>query len=106
MMDGANPRSSDIAHISDKSAQFFVGQTYAYGYGGVPKSDTDAIYWFRRAGCIRPHVAEKGVDPVAPHALSVARAYAAGGCGGVEMDIIESLKWLKFAAGGFFLPIV
>jgi TPR repeat protein len=87
-----------LAYLGDKYAQYTVGRIYAYGCGSIPKNDKDAIYWFRRAGL---HVAEEGVDPAAPHALSVAKAYAVGGCGWkVETDHAESLKWLKFAAEG------
>jgi TPR repeat protein len=92
-------RLKPLAQLGDKTAQFLVGSIYAYGSGGIPKSDEDAIYWFRRLGSFGPVVVEKGVDPAAPYALTVAKAYARG-TGGVEADPAESLKWLKLAAEG------
>jgi len=93
-------RLKPIAYLGGKIEQEVVGLIYAYGEGGVPKNDEEAIYWFRRCGFWGPKVvAEEGVDPAASHALRVAKAYA-NGSDGVEADPAESLKWLKFAAKG------
>lgn len=87
-----------IAYFGDKTAQMLVGSIYAYGLGGIPKSDQDAIYWFRRCGPIGALPAD-GSDPVAPLALGVAKVYAEGG-DGVKPDSAESAKWLRIAAKG------
>ena len=93
-------RLKPLAYLGDKTDQLVVGLIYAYGLGGVPKNDDEAIYWFRRRGFWGPNVVvEEGVDPAAPHALQVAKAYA-NGSDGAEVDPAESLKWLKFAAKG------
>lgn len=86
-----------LAQLGDRSAQMLVGSIYAYGWGGIPKSDADAIYWFHRLGSRGPLVAEEGADPAAPYQLMVAKAYASG-ADGVRTDPAESLKWLKLAA--------
>ncbi|BCM18782.1 SEL1-like repeat protein [Mesorhizobium sp. J8] len=86
-----------LAQLGDRTAQMLVGSIYAYGWGGVRKNDTDAIYWFRRLGSAGPLVAEEGADPAAPYQLMVAKAYAAG-ADGVRADAGESSKWLKLAA--------
>ena len=88
-----------LAYLGDKTAQMIVGSIYAYGLNGVPKNEANAIYWFRRCGPIGPLVVEDGVDPAAPHELSVAKAYA-NGSGGVKVDPRESEKWLQLAAKG------
>ena len=41
-----------LAYLGYNKAQLIVGFIYAYGINGVPKNDTDAIYWFRRCGSI------------------------------------------------------
>jgi TPR repeat protein len=66
---------------------------------GVPKSDANAIYWFRRCGPIGPFIDEDGVDPAASHELSVAKAYM-NGSQGAKADAVESEKWLQLAAKG------
>ncbi len=83
-----------LAKLGDQKAQYFMGLMYAFGQG-VPKSDSDAIYWFKRAGMF----AEKGVDPAAPAELGVAKSYAEG-TDGVRVDNAESIKWLQLAAAG------
>jgi hypothetical protein len=88
-----------LARLGDKTAQTLVGSIYAYGCGGIPKSDLDAIYWFHRIGSFGPLVVEAGVDPAAPYELAVAKTYASG-TEGVKADSAESLKWLKLAAKG------
>lgn len=92
-------RLKPLAQLGDKTAQMLVGSIYAYGSGGIPKSDSDAIYWFRRLGSFGPVVVEEGVDPAAPYELAVAKAYASG-AEGVKPDAAESIKWLKLAAKG------
>ncbi|PBB96070.1 SEL1-like repeat protein [Mesorhizobium sp. WSM3862] len=88
-----------LAQLGDGTAQMLVGSIYAYGWGGVHKSDADATYWFRRLGSWGPLVVEEGADPAAPYQLMVAKAYGAG-TDGVRADASESLKWLKLAAEG------
>ncbi|WP_027704082.1 SEL1-like repeat protein [Xanthomonas oryzae] len=88
-----------LAKLGDKTAQMLVGSIYAYGSGGIPKSDADAIYWFHRLGSFGPVVVEEGVDPAAPYELAIAKVYAHG-TEGVNADPAESLKWLKLAAKG------
>ncbi|AZO24533.1 sel1 repeat family protein [Mesorhizobium sp. M1E.F.Ca.ET.045.02.1.1] len=97
--DGAAALASlkPLAQLGDGTAQMLVGSIYAYGWGGVHKSDADAIYWFHRLGPRGPLVAEEGADPAAPYQLMVAKAYAAG-ADGVRADAGESVKWLKLAA--------
>ena len=92
-------RLKPLALLGDKTAQMLVGSIYAYGSGGIPKSDVDAIYWFHRLGSFGPVVVEEGVDSAAPYELAVAKAYAHG-TDGVKADPAESLKWLKLAAKG------
>lgn len=92
-------RLKPLAQLGDKTAQMLIGSIYAYGWGGVSKNDDNAIYWFRRCGPFGNQVVEKGGDPAAPHALSVAKAYA-NGENGLKADHAESVKWLKFAAKG------
>ncbi|MET3521488.1 MULTISPECIES: hypothetical protein [Mesorhizobium] len=87
-----------LAQLGDKTAQTLVGSIYAYGWGGIPKSDADAVYWFDRIGSWGPLAIEDGADPAAPYELAVAKAYA-NGTDGVKADPAESLKWLKLAAG-------
>lgn len=88
-----------LGYLGDKTAQFLLGNAYAFGWSGVQKSDADAIYWFRRIGSFGPVVVENNVDPAAPYELAVAVAYARGE-EGVKIDSVESLKWLKLAAKG------
>lgn len=92
-------RLKPLAQLGDKTARMLVGSIYAYGSGGIPKSDADAIYWFHRLGSFGSVVVEEGVDPAAPYELAVAKAYASGK-EGVKADSAESLKWLKLAAKG------
>lgn len=88
-----------LAQLGDKKAQMLVGYIFAYGWGGVTKNDMDAISWFRRCRSVLGHVAEDGIDPAATFELSVAKAYAEGK-EGVEVDPVESEKWLELAAKG------
>jgi len=88
-----------LAYLGDKTAKFLLGNAYAFGWGGVQKSDANAIYWFRRLGSFGPVVVEEGVDPAAPYALGIAKIYASG-AQGVQANSAESLKWLKLAAEG------
>lgn len=92
-------RLKPLAHLGDKTAQFLLGNAYAFGWSGVQKSDADAIYWFHRLGSFGPVVVEDGVDPAAPYELGVAKTYASG-AEGVQADPAESLKWLELAAKG------
>lgn len=92
-------RLKPLAILGDKSAQVLVGTIYAYGLGGAPKSDQDAIYWFRRSGPVGKYRVEDNTDPAAPFELDVAKAYATGEQG-VKADPAESAKWLKLAAKG------
>jgi len=71
-------RLKPLAQLGDKTARMLVGSIYAYGSGGIPKSDADAIYWFHRLGSFGSVVVEEGVDPAAPYELAVAKAYASG----------------------------
>ena len=88
-----------LANLGDRSAQVMVGYIHAFGTGGVPTSDTDAIYWFRRTGFLNAVVPSDGLDPAAPHELAVAKAFA-NGDQGVKKDLQQSRKWLKLAAEG------
>lgn len=83
-----------LARLGDAQAQFLIGSMYAYGWG-VAKSDSNALYWFRRAG----RYASGESDPAAPAALGVAKSYAEG-TDGVQIDRDESAKWLRIAAAG------
>lgn len=84
-----------LAKLGDHQAQFLLGSIYAYGWGGIPKSDMDAIYWLRRAAMF----AEEGSDPATPAELGIAKSYSEG-TDGVKIDATESAKWLRLAAEG------
>jgi hypothetical protein len=62
-----------LAQLGDKPAQMLVASIYAYGWGGIPKNDADATYWFRRLGSWGPLATQEGVDPAAPYQLMVAK---------------------------------
>jgi TPR repeat protein len=88
-----------LAYLGDKTAQFLLGNAYAFGWSGVQKNDAEAIYWFRRCSSFGPLAIEEGVDPAAPYELGVGKTYASG-AEGVKADPAESLKWLKLADKG------
>ena len=88
-----------LAQLGDKAAQMLVASMYAYGRGGIPKSDVDAIYWFHQLGSFGPLFVDEGEDPAAPYELDVAKTYA-DGKEGVNPDSAESLKWLNLAVKG------
>src|SRR3954470_10283955 len=46
--DTALRRLKPLASVGDSHAQYVLGKMYAMGQG-VPKNDSEAIYWFRRA---------------------------------------------------------
>lgn len=82
-----------LASVGDSHAQYVLGEMYATGKG-VPKNDSEAIYWFRRAA-----IGTRGEsDPAAAAELAVAKSYAQGI--GVKADANESAKWLRKAADG------
>lgn len=82
-----------LASVGDSHAQYVLGEMYATGKG-VPKNDSEAIYWFRRAA-----IGTRGeADPAAAAELAVAKNYAQGI--GVKADADESVKWLRKAADG------
>jgi uncharacterized protein len=84
-----------LARLGDTTAQYLLGNIYAYGWGGVKKNDAEAIYWFKRAAMF----VEDETDPAAPAELAIAKSYAEG-TDGVKVDKIESIKWLRLAAMG------
>jgi TPR repeat protein len=86
-----------LAQLGDGHAQYLLGQMYAFGWG-VPKSDDDAIRWFRKAA-----VWSKGTnDPAAAAEYYVGQAYAEGT--GVPRNEAESQKWFRRAAAGGYKP--
>src|ERR1700741_2059233 len=86
-----------LAQLGDSHAQYLLGQMYAFGWG-VPKSDDDAIRWFRKAGMW----SEGTTDPAAAAEYYVGRSYAEGQ--GVPKDEAESSKWLRRGAEGGYHP--
>jgi TPR repeat protein len=58
----------------------------------VPKDDTAAIYWFRRAGSSMLRTASG--DPAAEESYWVGQHFRERG------DLTESRKWLRIAAQG------
>jgi TPR repeat protein len=92
-------RFKPLAALGDRTAQTLVGSIYAFGWGGVSKNDTEAIYWFRRCGPVGPTERDGAVDRAAQAELVVGKSYATGEQG-VKVDPVESAKWLKLAAKG------
>jgi uncharacterized protein len=86
-----------LAQLGDSKAQYLLGQMYAFGWG-VPKSDEDAIRWFRKAAMW----SEGTTDPAAAAEYYVGRSYAEGQ--GVPKDEVESAKWFRRAAAGGYHP--
>jgi uncharacterized protein len=84
-----------LANLGDKKAQYFLGDIYAHGWGGIQKNDSEAIRWFRHAAM---WVADE-TDPAAPAELEVSKSYA-NGQNTEKVDKAESIKWLKLAAEG------
>ncbi|WP_179119530.1 tetratricopeptide repeat protein [Ensifer adhaerens] len=77
------------AERGNAAAQSMIGSLYAYGRG-VPKDDSQAFHWFKRA-------ADQG-DLSAQYAVS--QLYETGR--GVERDTQAAVHWLKKAAEGGF----
>jgi len=84
-----------LASLGDSKAQYWLGSIYAFGWGGVKKSDEEAVYWFRRAAMF---VTDES-DPAAPAELEVGKTYA-GIYEGAKIDKVESIKWLQLATAG------
>ena len=81
------------ADMGDSTAQRLMGDLSALGWG-VPKSDDDAIKWYRRAG---PD-GESSSDPAAPAMYYIGKKYLGGE--GVPRDESEARKWLQRSANG------
>jgi TPR repeat protein len=90
----AAERLEPLALLGDSTAQFLVGQLYAFGLG-VTKDDERAIMWFRKSAW--EHHGE--LDSAAPAEYYVAQDYAETG-GMVEQNYDEASKWLRRAAEG------
>ena len=75
----------------DASAQYRLGEMYAYGLG-VDKDEAEAVKWYRLA-------AEQGYW-LSQHSLG--EMYAKGR--GVKKDDAEALKWFKLAAEQGYAP--
>lgn len=86
-----------LARLGDSKAQYLVGQMYAFGWG-VPKSDEDAIKWFRKAGMWSTGTG----DPAAAAEYYVGQSYSDGT--GVPRNETESQKWFRRAADGGYKP--
>lgn len=87
-------RLEPLASLGDSTAQFVVGQLYAFGLG-VAKDDERAIMWFRKSAW--EHHSES--DRAAPAEYFVAQEYSETG-GLVEPNYVEAKKWLQKAAEG------
>jgi TPR repeat protein len=77
-----------LASLGDSSAQRFVGDFYAFGWG-VAKNDETAISWYKRVGKISDSVG----DPSAEAMNFVGRRYLGGQ--GVPRDEGQARKWLE-----------
>lgn len=78
-----------LALVGDSIAQFLVGNMYAFGMG-VPKSESEALYWFRRAGMWYSGSGDRGAEA----GYYVAKEYAERG------KLGEAEKWYRLAAEG------
>jgi uncharacterized protein len=87
-------RLEPLAALGDSTAQFLVGQLYAFGLG-VAKDEERAIMWFRKSGW--EHHGE--TDRAAPAEYLTAQDYLDTG-GMVEINYAEAKKWLQKAAEG------
>ena len=74
------------AEQGDAAAQVSLGVMYAFGTGGVPEDDAEAVRWYRLA-------AEQGL-PVAQ--TNLGNMYASGE--GVPEDDAEAVRWYRLAA--------
>ncbi len=79
-----------VARLGDRTAQLLLGNAYAYGWAGITKDDSAALYWFSRSGPI------EGL-PAGSNELSVAELYLKGN-EGLKPDSVEGAKWLAIAA--------
>jgi uncharacterized protein len=86
-----------LARLGDSKAQYLIGQMYAFGWG-VPKSDEDAIKWFRKAGMWSAGTS----DLAAAAEYYVGQSYAEGI--GVPRNEAESQKWFRRATDGGYNP--
>jgi len=82
-----------LANVGDPTAQSFLGDLYAYGWG-VSKEDERAIYWYRRAGSSERSVS----DPAAPAMYYVGKHYLEA----TPSNNIEARKWFERSARGGF----
>jgi uncharacterized protein len=82
-----------LAQLCDSQAQDLLGDLYAFGWG-VPKDDSEAIRWYRRAGT----GAAKLKDRAAPAMYFVGKRYLEGT--GVARDEVEARKWFERSAEG------
>jgi TPR repeat protein len=82
-----------VASMGDSNAQALMGDLYALGWG-VPKSDDEAIAWYRRAGVER----EDARDPAAPSMYYIGRKYLGGE--GIPRNEAEARKWFERSAQG------
>ena len=83
-----------LARFGDRTAQYWLGSIYAFGWGGVAKNEAEATYWFQRHGLFGDPILD---DSAGSLELNVATTYA-NGEGGVHAGPIESAKWLRLAA--------
>lgn len=86
---GEIDRLIQSAEAGDAEAQLHLGTMYACGFGGMEKSTTDALAWFRRS-------AGQGF---APAQSTLGKTYAFGDLDGLEQDHAEAARWCGLAAG-------
>lgn len=91
-------RLEPLAALGDSTAQYIVGELYAFGLG-VAKDDERAIMWFRKSAW--EHHGER--ERAAPAEYYVAQEYTEIG-GLVERNYDEAKKWLRRAAEGGHKP--
>lgn len=81
-------RLIQAAEAGDAESQLHLGTMFACGFGGMEKSTTEAVAWFRRS-------AEQGF---APAQSTLGSVYAFGELDGLEQDHAEAARWCGLAA--------
>lgn len=82
-----------LAHLSNNTAQYFVGYVLACGQG-VSEDDEQAIRWFQRSGS----KSDPSIRPEAAAEMFVAKRYSEGACGTTQERKALTAKWLRLAA--------
>lgn len=91
-------RLEPLAAFGDSTAQYLLGQLFAFGLG-VKKDDEQALMWFRKAAW--EYTGQQ--DKASAAEYYVALEYAENG-GLVERNDTEALKWFRRSAEGGHRP--